>query len=203
MKENWKSKLTPFDTELAIMVESATGKPCELKNGGTHFYFHADYENHIGDPEYLLAVWDAIEGRIGKRCISMKDDAENHVFIVRVKFSKENFPGLVYLDKDARPCIANGDTYFSKKTLPCVWALQVTRQNVNRLLKFVGSGEMEIERCPGGKMAFHFRNACGSVLAHAPEFSYIVHVRDGLFNVVDQEIFERDYVKGTPANCNG
>ena len=205
MKEDWKSKLTPFDTELAIMVESATGKPCKLKNGGTHFYFHADYEKHINDPEYLLAVYDAIEGRTGKRLISIKDDPDNHVFIVRVKFSKENFPGLVYLEKGSRPIVSVGTIYPSKMQLPSAWAIQVTRQNADRLLRFVGNGEMEIEKRPDGKATFHFRNACGSVYAHAPEFSYIVHVKDGLFNVVDQETFEKNYdTQGTEhANCNG
>ena len=193
MEQYWKTKLNPFDTELAIMVESLTGKPCELKNGGNHYFFEADYEKH-NDPQYILAIWDAIEGRTGKRLISIKDDADRHALLVRVKFSKTEYPGLVYLDRDDRPKPAAADVFRLRNDAgPCVWALQVTRENVGRLLAFVGNGEMEIERRPDGKATFHFRNAVGSVYAHAPEFSYIVHVKDGLFNVVDKTTFEAKY----------
>lgn len=51
--EFWRTKLTPFDTELAIMVESLTGKPCELKPGGDHYFFEADYEN----PTTRIIFW--------------------------------------------------------------------------------------------------------------------------------------------------
>ena len=194
MKKDWKSKLTPFDTELAIMVESVTGKPCELKNGGTHFYFHVDYENHIGDPDYLLAVWDAIEGRIGKRCISMKDDAENHVFIVRVKFSEVQYPGMVRLNKDRRGDASAGDLYTTKADeYNDILALKVTRGNAERLLQFVGNGEMEMP--DGEPCVFHFLNAGGSVYAHAPENSFVVYISPERFEIVEQEKFERDYVK--------
>ena len=85
MKNAWQQKLTPFDAELCKMVESLTEKPCEPKNGGSHYYFEVDYSKH-NDPDYILAIWDAIEGRTGKRLISIKDDADRHVLLVRVKF---------------------------------------------------------------------------------------------------------------------
>ena len=53
-KQYWQIKLTAFDAELVKMVESLTGKPCEPKNGGNHFFFEADYEKH-NDPQYILA----------------------------------------------------------------------------------------------------------------------------------------------------
>ena len=40
---------------------------------------------------------------------------------------------------------------------------------------------------------FHFRNAAGSVYAHAPEHSYIVYVAPERFEIVDQETFEKEY----------
>ena len=92
-KDYWKQKLTPFDTELAIMVESLTGKPCELKNGGDNFFFEADYENHANEPDYILAIWDAIEGRTGKRLLEIHDDPERHALFIRVKFSDTHYPG--------------------------------------------------------------------------------------------------------------
>ena len=72
-------------------------------------------------------------------------------------------------------------------------ALQVDRNNAAAILQFVGNGSFEIERRMNGKATFHFRNGLCSVYAHAPEFSYIVYVKPGLFSIVDKESFERWY----------
>lgn len=98
MKEYWQKQLTAFDAELCKMVESLTEKPCEPKNGGTHYFFEADYEKH-NDPEYILAIWDAIEGRLGKRLISIIDNAERHALFVRVKFYKGDCADAAFIPK--------------------------------------------------------------------------------------------------------
>lgn len=98
MKMDWHSKLTAFDAALIKMVESLTGKPCEPKNGGSHYYFEANYEKH-NDPQYILAIWDAIEGRTGKRLISMKDAPERHSLIVRLKFYNDGCPDAAFIPK--------------------------------------------------------------------------------------------------------
>ena len=97
-KEYWKSQLTPFDAELVKMVESLTGKPCVPKNGGNHYFFEADYEKH-NTPEYICAIWDAIEGRIGKRLISMRDDPERKTIIVRLHFYGEPCEDAAFVPK--------------------------------------------------------------------------------------------------------
>lgn len=94
----WQKKLSPFDAELIKMVESLTEKPCEPKNGGNHYFFEVDYEKH-NDPEYIMAIWGAIEGRIGKRLISMKDNADRHALMVRVKFHAGDCPDAAYIPK--------------------------------------------------------------------------------------------------------
>lgn len=98
MKMDWHSKLTAFDVALIKMVESLTGKPCEPKNGGSHYFFEADYEKH-NDPQYILAIWDAIEGRTGKRLISMKDVPERHSLIIRLKFYNDGCPDAAFIPK--------------------------------------------------------------------------------------------------------
>ena len=85
MMEQWKLKLTAFDAQLCKMVESLTGKPCEPKNGGNHYFILADYEKDK-DPEHILAIWDAIAGRTGNRLISIKDDPDRNALIVRIRF---------------------------------------------------------------------------------------------------------------------
>lgn len=190
-KDYWKQKLTPFDTELAIMVESVTGKPCELKNGGDNFFFEADYGNHANEPDYILAIWDAIEGRTGKRLLEIKDDPERHALFVCVKFSDTQYPGIIRATRDQSPQETFGKIYCHK--LVEIRAIQVERNNAESVLQFVGNGEWEIERRPGGKAMFHFRNAAGSVYAHAPEHSYIVYVAPERFEIVDKETFEKEY----------
>lgn len=186
--EFWRTKLTPFDTELAIMVESLTGKPCELKNGDNEYFFEADYENH-NDPNYILAMWDAIEGRTGERLLEIKDDAERHALFVRVKFSEQKYPGVIRASRDCSPQESYGKTYCHK--LVEIRAVQVERDNAENVLRFVGNGEWEIP--DDGPATFHFLNAAGSVFAHAPEHSYIVHAGPERFEIVDKETFEKEY----------
>ena len=97
-QEYWKTKLTAFDAELIKMAESLTGKPCEPKNGGNHYFFEVDYEKHH-DPEYIAAIMDAIEGRTGKRLIYIKDDADRHALLVRVKFYSEPCKDAAFIPK--------------------------------------------------------------------------------------------------------
>ena len=187
-KDFWRTKLTPFDTELAIMVESLTGKPCELKNGDNGYFFEADYENH-NDPNFILAMWDAIEGRTGERLLEIKDDADRHALFVRVKFSEQKDPGIIRASRDCSPQESYGKTYCHK--LVEIRAVQVERDNAENVLRFVGNGEWEIP--DDGPATFHFRNAAGSVYAHAPEHSYIVHAGPERFEIVDKETFEKEY----------
>ena len=187
-KDYWRTKLTPFDTELAIMVESLTGKPCELKNGDNGYFFEADYENH-NDPNYILAMWDAIEGRTGERLLEIKDDADRHALFVRVKFSEQKYPGIIRASRDCSPQESYGKTYCHK--LVEIRAVQVERDNAENVLRFVGNGEWEIP--DDGPATFHFLNAAGSVYAHAPEHSYIVHAGPERFEIVDKETFEKEY----------
>lgn len=192
--EYWENKLTPWDIELAVMVESLTGKPCELCNGGDHFFFEADYQNHANEPEYLLALWDAIEGRTGKRLIGMDDDPERHVFVVTVLFSNERYPALVRLDRDAKENPSAGTPYYSKTDdVNEILAVQVERGNDAQLLTFIGNGQMLIGE---DKIAFQFLNASGSVYADAPEHSYIVYRGPGRFEIIEQEKFEKIYCNG-------
>ena len=188
MNDYWKRKLTAFDAQLCKMVESLTQRPCEPKLGGDHYFIEIDYSNNP-DPQYILAIWDAIEGRTGERLMEIKDDPERHVLFVRVKFSEQKYPGIVRMERDHSANETFGKTYCRK--LQEIRAVQVDRNNPDVLLEFVGNGEMEIP--DDGPAVFHFRNAAGSVYAHAPEHSYIVYVGPERFEIVDQETFEKEY----------
>ena len=81
----WKSKLTAFDAQLCKMVESLTGFECEPKNGGDHYFIEPNYRDH-NDPQFILALWDAIEGRAGDRLMEIHDDPERTCLWVRIRF---------------------------------------------------------------------------------------------------------------------
>lgn len=195
-QEHWKTKLTPFDAKLCLMVESLTGRPCEPKLSGSGGYFIVvDYCNH-DEPEYISAVMDAVAGRIGERLVNMNDEPEAKRFFVHIKFSETKYPDLIRIEGEHHIFRYAGGKYVSfNDSDKTVWALQVKRTNIDLLMAFVGNGEMEIEKRPNGKAIFHFRNAGGCVYAHAPESAYIVRVKDGLYNVVEKEIFESTYRK--------
>lgn len=96
--EYWKRKLTAFDAELCKMAESLTGKPCEPKNGGDHYFIEIDYGDH-NDPDYIMAMWDAVEGRVGKRLKEIHDDPERHCLWVRINFYDGACPDAAFIPK--------------------------------------------------------------------------------------------------------
>lgn len=184
----WENKLTPFDMELCVMVESLTGKPCKPKNGGEHFYIVVDYSG-IKDKDTINAIMDAVAGRVGDRLIKINDYPESDHFTVLINFSKTHYPGLIYLDRNIEENPAIGDVFC--RQLDEIRAIQVTRQNAGRLLAFVGNGELE---CPkDGPVTYHFRNTALSVYAHAPENSYIAYIGPGHFQVWAKDLFESKF----------
>lgn len=188
----WKSKLTPYDTELCMMVESLTGKPCEPKNGGEdHYFIVVDYSKNI-DPQFVSAVMDAVLGRIGERLIDMQDNADAQQFVVKIKFSTDKYPGIIRAAQHKAPDISKGSHYIARNSE--IVAIEVLRTNVDKLVEFVGNGEMEIEKRLNGKAVFHFLNASGGVWQHAPEFSYIVNDGSEHFIVMDAKTFNEKYV---------
>ena len=170
--ENWKEKLTPFDAELFVMVESLTGKPCEPHNCGSHYCIEADYQNHP-DPQYILAIWDAISGRLGDRLITIWDAPNKQCLMARIRFAKEKYPAVYGTRQENKPHYFTSNAYVLKKANDG-WcnALCVTWKNLERLIEFVGGGEMETS---DAGTIFHFLNYPSRVFVHAKEGDYIVN----------------------------
>ena len=191
------SRLTPYDGELQMMVRSLTGKPCEIHSGGDdEFFIVVDYSGHP-DSDYISALMDAVAGRVGKRLVKMDDEPDAKRFVAHIKFSEDKYPCLMRLEQEQKPNPEIGDVYYMPIPIAenngndeCI-ALQVTRDNAERLLAFVGNGEMEIP--DDGPAVFHFQNAGHSVYAHAPESSYIVYDGNEHFSIMDQYLFEANF----------
>lgn len=97
-QEYWKTKLNAFDAQLCKMVESLTGVECEPKNGGDHYFIECNYRDH-NDPQFILALWDAIEGRAGERLMEIHDDPERTCLWVRIRFYNERCPESAFIPK--------------------------------------------------------------------------------------------------------
>lgn len=190
--EKWKEKLTPYDAELFVMVESLTGKPCTPHCGGGFYYIEANYEAHP-DPQYILAMWDAICGRLGDRLIMIWDDPNKQCLMARIRFSKDKYPALYGKQEENKPHYYCANVYHPKEAKDG-WcnALCVTWGNLERLIEFVGGGEMEASE--DGKTIFHFLNYPSRVFVHASEGDYIVNMENTSgFVVMSAEEFARTY----------
>lgn len=186
----WKSKLTPYDTELCMMVESLTGKPCEPKNGGEdHYFIVVDYSKNI-DPQFVSAVMDAVLGRIGERLIDMQDNADAQQFVVKIKFSTDKYPGIIRAASYTKPDWSVGDDYAPRDEI--VRAVQVLQDDADRVIAFVGNGEFEVPE--KGEATFHFVHPVSGLWAYAEQTDFIVNEGNGRVVVMDAEAFHEKYV---------
>ena len=180
-------KLTPWDMELCRMVESLTNKPCEPMDGGSEeFFIVVDY-SEVKDIDVVAAIVASVEGRVGKRLVDKIDKPDERKIIIHINFSDEKLP--VYGGRkvsDGNP--VHGDKYCRK--MEEIRALKVTRENLGKLIAFVGNGEMSMP--DGEPCMFTFLNA-GTVFAHAPENSYVVYDSPGRYAVISKDIFEGEF----------
>lgn len=96
--KRWQKKLNAFDAQLCNMIESLTEKECEPKNGGDHYFIEASYEKH-NNPEFIIALWDAIEGRAGKRLMERRDTPERKTLFVKIRFYSEPCKDAAFIPK--------------------------------------------------------------------------------------------------------
>lgn len=179
------------------MVQSLTGKPCELRPLNCDKYFICvDYSGRR-DVDFVSAVMDAIAGRAGERLVDFHDFPEEGRFLANIRFSDDNYPRIMRLEYDQPPRPFFGKKYADMRSDAAegawVLAVQVDRETASRMLSFVGSGEFEIPR--DAPATFHFINSCaGGLWQHAKEGDYVVYI-DGqrAFIVIDRETFETNF----------
>ena len=180
-------KLTPFDAELARMVSNLTGRECRpLVNDDNTYTLIVDYSEHR-DPDYIGAIFRAIEGRAGDRMINIIDEPDISRAKAYIRLTNSGLPDVTAMGEIAPAQTESGETY-CRKLAECK-AVQVRRDNAKQLILFVGNGEMESSE--EGPVSFTFRNAFGGVYCTAQEGDYIQFVRDGLYAVISKDDFER------------
>lgn len=169
------------------MVENLTGLACEPKNGGDHYFFEADYSRNP-DPEYLLAIWDAICGRAGNRLYSIVDEPERHSFLVKLRFSGDIYPEMISTQTNHKPNLEKGNIFCHGDRR--VTALQVKSENIGRVLAFIGNGTWEKPKDKPGTL--RFINGAAQVFKYAEEGDYVIHQEDNFFIVAKAAEFEKD-----------
>lgn len=183
-------RLTPFDHEAIIMLESLTEcSVCPSFGDNDNFKLYAFYGKH-NTPEYISAIIDAARGRYGERFVEVSDDPDWQRLEFTIAYDKHEYPKLQGDYTIETPHVENGNVYCHQ--LEEIRAVQVTRNNDEKLMAFVGGGQMRIERRIDGKAWFTFIN--NGVFVDVPENSYIVKRENGNhFEIWPADKFEKEW----------
>lgn len=186
-----KGKITPFDTETALMVESITKKDCVLEAQDEWFRLEADLEDLTN--KEASAVIEAIKGRFGERIMQTQTTyfgqniTKVSADITYAEKSGEQAEeiGGDYVVETPRD-LSVGKVYKSKEQLFA--ALQVDRSKINDLIRFTSGGRMEIEKKLGSTAKYHFLDENG-IMQTAKEGDYICAWGERTL-IVKKEYFE-------------
>lgn len=182
-------RLTPFDNEACVMLESLTEREVVATERDDNFTIHAFYNKH-NNPDYISAIIDAARGRFGKRFIEVNDEPERKLLKFTIAYDKHELPMLAGDLETGTPHIENGNAYCHQ--LEEIRAVQVTRTNIENLRGFVGGGQMSIEKKPDGKAWFSFLN--NGIFVDVPEYSYIVKRENGNhFEIWPADKFKKEW----------
>lgn len=182
-----KSKLTPFDGELLVMIADIMKVEPTVEESATIYKISVP----IGDntPDTVTAMQNAVRGRLGKRLIMFEDVDNCKRYSVAYVDDAESMADKIRTEYDA-PDATAGTRYC--RTLKEVDAIQVDRDNLEALKRFTGGGTMTIPRTPGAIAKYSFPSENG-VMIDAPETWVIVRESNGRFSVMSKKEFDRDF----------
>ena len=175
--------------EVVRMCESTTENEVKLfkaddVRGGRLVFYYQERENVV------IPLFEAIKARLGDRMVDSFNNEYLRAGIVTFKFADVDFPQeFGDMNKKWKDDEDEGNTYAHK--LQEVKAIKVERYNVEKLINFVGGGQMTIPRTPNGIAVFSFLNNGGAYL-DASEHDYVVRVGESRFKVVPAKEFENE-----------
>lgn len=176
--------------EVVRMCESTTENEVKLfkaddVRGGRLVFYYQERENVV------IPLFEAIKARLGDRMVDSFNNEYLRAGIVTFKFADVDFPQeFGDMNKKWKDDEDEGNTYAHK--LQEVKAIKVERYNVEKLINFVGGGQMTIPRTPNGIAVFSFLNNGGAYL-DASEHDYVVRVGESRFKVVPAKEFENEW----------
>lgn len=185
------TKLTPFDSELIIMVRNLTGKEPGVVEKENVYTLTVDMAGKSDDEK--KAIDDAISGRIYPRLkradyTHYKGDIIEYDIMYNAEF--EQLPVELRAEIETPGFVEVGKRYCRK--LKEVFAIQFTRENKADVVAFCGNGIVEIPRTPNVLGKFTFANANG-VFQQANESDVICTVDGNVFEVVRYSHFVAMY----------
>lgn len=86
-------RLTPFDYEACVMLESLTEREVVATELNKYFTIHVFYNKH-NTPDYISAIIDAVRGRFGERFIEVNDDPERELLKFTIAYDERELPIL-------------------------------------------------------------------------------------------------------------
>ena len=176
--------------EVVRMCEITTENEVKLfkaddVRGGRLVFYYQERENVV------IPLFEAIKARLGDRMVDSFNNEYLRAGIVTFKFADVDFPQeFGDVNEKWKDDEDEGNTYAHK--LQEVKAIKVERYNVEKLINFVGGGQMTIPRTPNGIAVFSFLNN-GGVYLDAPEHDYVVRVGESRFKVVPAKEFENEW----------
>jgi hypothetical protein len=182
-----KSKLTPFDGELLVMIADIMKVEPTVEESATIYKISVP----IGDnsPDTVTAMQNAVRGRLGKRLIMLNDVDNCKEYYVAYVDDAESMADEIRTEYDA-PDATAGTRYC--RTLLEVDAIQFRRDNVDDVLRFTGGGTVVTPRTPDGKAIFSFPNGNG-IFVDVPESWYIIRELNGRFTARPEKDFKREF----------
>lgn len=178
-----EDRLRPFDAETLRMIESITGKVCDVTMGKETYSIKIDCTDY-NTPQYHKAIIGAIEGRMGKRIKSIKEHSDIAQIDVTIIYEDAKSPqGYKY--PKTTPRLQVGDKYAKE----LVWAVKVedTVENADKLATFTGGGEIELSTNKPAKWTFI--DPISGILKYAQQGQYIIYTQHG-FEVMDEKDFK-------------
>lgn len=185
------TKLTPFDSELIVMIRNLTGKEPGVVEKENVYTLTVDMAGKSDDDK--KAIDDAICGRIHPRLTRAnythyKGDIIEYDIMYNAEF--EQLPVELRAEIETPGFVEVGKRYCRK--LKEVFAIQFTRENKADVVEFCGNGIVEIPRKLNGLGKFTFANANG-VFQQANESDVICTVDGNVFEVMRYSDFVAMY----------
>lgn len=178
-----KSKITPFDAETILMVRNVIGMEPIIKEGET------EYCIVIPSVKNNTALENAIAGRLGERLIACNETEINATFRVEYQKNADYMPTESRTDY-WKPNPKAGER-FCRKLLE-VDAIQVTRENIDKVREFTGGGTMTIPSCPGVIGQYTFPTLNG-VFLDVPEGWFIIRYSNGNYDKISPKEFIAEF----------
>lgn len=185
------TKLTPFDSELIVMVRNLTGKEPGVVEKENVYTLTVDMAGK--SDEEKKAIDDAICGRIYPRLNRANYTRFNAAIIeydIMYNAEFERLPVELRAEIETPGFVEVGKRYCRK--LKEVFAIQFTRENKADVVEFCGNGIVEIPRTPNALGKFTFANANG-VFQQANESDVICTVDGNVFEVMRYSDFVAMY----------